>query len=119
MKRLLLSICALSTLLLYVGCGWKNILPRKTWSKTDVASSRDGASSAEVSISLYSVTLADEARGKPCPEAWVSYRNYWIGRMDYIIKHESEEYYNRVFRDFEEARKSLKLSKIIVKPYRK
>jgi len=119
MKKYLLLVIFTFPTLLYTGCGWQNISPRKTWSKTDVASSKDGGPSAEISISIFQITLADEAIGKPCPSAWVSYRNYWLGRMDYIMKHENEEYYNRVFRDFEETREHLKLSKISVKPYQK
>jgi hypothetical protein len=110
-------IFAAGTLLAISGCEIINLVPNENRSSTDVASSRSGAPSAEVSISFFSHVLESEARGESCPKAWGTYRKYWISRMDYIRSHESQAYYERVFRDFPASRRNLGLPPIPVKPY--
>ncbi len=112
MNRLLfLSLCFLLT-----GCELFNLVPRNKVSRTDVASVRKGAPSAEVLISFFSGILRDEAEGKP--PAWGgTYEDYWKSRMEYIAKEETSAYYNRVFRDFGQARAKLGLAPIDVPPY--
>ena len=110
-------IVAAGTLLAVSGCEIINLVPNEYRSSTDVASSSSGAPSAEVSISLFSDVLESEAKGESCPKAWGTYREYWISRMDHIRSHESQAYYERVFRDFPATRKKLGLPPIPVKPY--
>ena len=105
---------------LLLGCSSCQLLSdgsSSTGSRTDVRSSLAGGPSAETSLSFFSTVLADEAAGKPCCRAWGSYRSYWIGRMNELRKHESAEYYQRVFGDFEATRARLGLSRIPVIPY--
>ena len=111
-KLVILGICLALT-----GCELLNSAPRRTISKTDVASARKGGPSAEVSISFFSAVLEDEANGKPAARAWGSYDDYWKSRMRHIATEESELYYDRVFRDFENARARLGLHAIVVPPY--
>jgi len=101
MKVLSLVVLAVSVGL--AGCELCNLLPRNTVSKTDVASGQKGPS-AEMLITGFSLTLKDEADHKPCPPAWGTYERYWKSRMEYIARHESKDYYERVFRDFDRAR---------------
>ncbi len=115
--KTLRKIVAVGTALAISGCEMINLIPNEYRSRTDVASNRRGAPSAEVSISFFSHVLESEAKGESCPKAWGTYREYWIGRMDYIRSHESQAYYERVFRDFPTARKNLGLPPIPVKPY--
>jgi hypothetical protein len=93
------------------------MVPRNKVSKTDVANVHKGGPSAEVTISFFSTVLQDEVKGEPCPLAWGTYGDYWKSRMEYIATHESKEYYERVFRDFEAARLRLGLSNIPVPSY--
>jgi hypothetical protein len=108
----LLTICFALT-----GCELFNLLPRSKLSKTDVVSAHKGGPSAEELISFFSVTLRGEAEGEPCPPAWGTYEKFWKSRMEYIATHESKEYYDRVFRDFEAARARLGMSNIPVPAY--
>lgn len=109
---LLIPICTF-----FAGCEWLRILPQDTVSGTDVASAHPGGPSAEISISMFSDILKDEVEGVPCPPAWGTYREYWIGRMEWIRENQSKEYYERVWRDFPEARRKLNLPPITVLPY--
>ena len=111
-KSVFLVICLALT-----GCEFFNILPRSKVSKTDVASAQKGGPSAEVSISFFSPILQDEAQGKPAARAWGTYEDYWKSRMRHIATHQSKDYYNRVFCDFEDARLRLGLHPIAVPPY--
>src|SRR5690349_8900077 len=101
-RLLILFICFAVT-----GCGLFHT--RSKAGKTDVASVQKGGPSAEISISFFAAILQDEAGGKPAPPAWGSYEDYWKSRMQYIATHESKEYYERVFRDFDDARLRLGL----------
>lgn len=86
-------------------------------SKTDVASRQKGGPSAEISMSFFSGVLQDEAQGKPVPQAWGSYEDYWNSRMRDIAIHQNKDYYNRVFRDFNSARLQLGLLPMTVPSY--
>jgi len=103
--------------LAFAGCEIANTLPRSKLRKTDVPSAQKGGPSAEVSISFFSSTLRDEAQGKPAARAWGTYEDYWKSRMQYIASNESKAYYDRVFRDFNDARLRLGLLAIVVRPY--
>lgn len=116
-KLIVLSAVAFVVCVSLSGCEILNLFPRNKASKTDVASSQKGGPSAEVSISLLSAALLDEADHKPCPPAWGTYDKYWRDRMWYFANHESREYYDRVFRDFTVSRLKLGLTPISVPDY--
>jgi hypothetical protein len=100
---------------LLTGCELVNLVPGKTVSRTDVASIQKGGGSAEVAISFFSITLREEAEGKKALGGG-TWEEYWTSRMEHVALTESKEYYERVFRDFNEAR-GLSLPEIPVPSY--
>jgi len=115
MKKLRHVIAGL-LVLLTCSCEILNLVPRSTVSRTDVAS-QGGGPSAEILIDYYSDVLQREASGVPALPAWGSYRNFWLSVMDTVRESETAEFYDRVFRDFPDARKNLGLQPIPVRPY--